>query len=273
MGALKETLFLKTLLIVVLATAVLGAVMTSLVRERIQSSMQERATLTAVAIARQPIKTFLGHLEGAQPIAEPLFEEMDAFVRNHLLIHEVESIKLWNPQGTVVYSSLPAQIGEPFSGDRQLLRALHGDIAHGTQQEIGSMDEGGPGDLLEVYIPLSWESGVVAGAIGVSVPYGPYAAQINSATRYIISIAVVSTIALMAILYTLFRFTSPREYCPDTESGTPVEPFRSRIPGGFTGPQPRSHRRGVDGPARPRLQFTSGCTVRAAGLEVRVART
>ncbi len=205
MRALKENLFLRTLLIAAVVITLLGTGMTYLVYERIEASMQDQAALTAVAIAQQPILAFLGPQDLAQPIAGPLFEEMDEFVRNNLLIHEVVRLKLWNPQGTMVYSSLPAQIGETYPKQGPLLFALQGDIGHSFTGELESPQEQALGKLIEIYIPLSWEPGVVAGVVEVYLPYAPYAAQIASTTRYILFIAAFSTIVLVGVLYALFR--------------------------------------------------------------------
>ncbi len=205
MRALKENLFFRTLLTATVVTALLGAGMTYLVYERIQSSMQEQATLTAVAIAQPPVLGKLRPQDLKQPITGPPYDELDEWVTEHILLHGAERIKLWSLEGTVVYSTLPAQIGETYPKHGPLLTALQGGIGYSFGDDPESPQDRALGKLIEVYIPLSWEPGVVAGVAEVYLPYAPYAARIASTTRYILFAAAFSTIVLVGVLYVLFR--------------------------------------------------------------------
>jgi two-component system NarL family sensor kinase len=86
---------------------------------------------------------------------------LDPVVRNGLLSTQVVRVKLWNPQGLVLYSDERRLIGKSFALDDEARSAL---TAPRTEAGITDLDrpentfESAPGKLLEVYRPV-WTPG------------------------------------------------------------------------------------------------------------------
>lgn len=82
---------------------------------------------------------------------------LDSVMRNQILTTQVVRVKLWNPQGLVLYSDERRLIGQRFALDADARDAL---TAPRTQAGITDLDrpenglESAPGKLLEVYRPV-----------------------------------------------------------------------------------------------------------------------
>jgi len=87
---------------------------------------------------------------------------LDPVVRNGLLSTQVVRVKLWSPQGLVLYSDERRLIGKSFALDDEARSAL---TAPRTEAGITDLDrpenafESAPGKLLEVYRPVWTPSG------------------------------------------------------------------------------------------------------------------
>ncbi|HEV2888669.1 MAG TPA: ATP-binding protein [Jatrophihabitans sp.] len=87
---------------------------------------------------------------------------LDPVMRNGILTTQVVRVKLWSPQGLVLYSDEPRLIGKRFDLDDEAREAL---TAPRTEAGITDLDrpenalESAPGKLLEVYRPVWTPSG------------------------------------------------------------------------------------------------------------------
>ncbi|MEO6504320.1 MAG: ATP-binding protein [Jatrophihabitantaceae bacterium] len=87
---------------------------------------------------------------------------LDSVMRNGVLTSQVVRVKLWNPQGLVLYSDERRLIGQSFALDSEARAAL---TASRTEAGITDLDrpenalESAPGKLLEVYRPVWTPSG------------------------------------------------------------------------------------------------------------------
>ena len=88
--------------------------------------------------------------------------EFDSQVRVRLLGGDTIRVKLWSPDGVVVYSDESALIGEGFSFNRLGAAALDGDIKFGFSDvsEPAHLFERDLGELIEYFIPVIDEQGV-----------------------------------------------------------------------------------------------------------------
>lgn len=87
---------------------------------------------------------------------------LDAVMRSRILTTQVVRVKLWNPQGLVLYSDERRLIGQSFALDSEARAAL---TEPRTEAGITDLDrpenglESAPGKLLEVYRPVWTPSG------------------------------------------------------------------------------------------------------------------
>jgi two-component system, NarL family, sensor kinase len=125
---------------------------------------KKAATDEAIADARR-MTQILGQSVAEPEISEPMvdptsprqaaaIDRFDAITRHRLLVGDVLRVKLWNADGTIVYSDATELIGQTFGLDEEERDVLeHG----GTDAEVSDLskpenvDERSFGRLLEVY--------------------------------------------------------------------------------------------------------------------------
>ncbi|MFN8126671.1 MAG: sensor histidine kinase [Candidatus Nanopelagicales bacterium] len=112
------------------------------------------ATQSAEIMARAAVEPLLadGDLEKSQGLSE-----LDQLARERLLADPVVAVRLWRPDGTVVYSTETRLIGQQFPlGDEELEILAEG----GVEAEVSDLTkpenqyERGYGALVEVYLPV-----------------------------------------------------------------------------------------------------------------------
>ncbi len=82
---------------------------------------------------------------------------VDRIVRQQVLGSEVVRVKIWTPDGRIVYSDEPRLIGAQYPLDEDELEALEtrqGDAELSDLSEPENRFDRGHGDLLEVYLPI-----------------------------------------------------------------------------------------------------------------------
>jgi two-component system, NarL family, sensor kinase len=122
----------------------------------------------AIYDARQTTRT-VGNATIAPNLSDELLEgkaravaRMDAVVRDHLLGVRIARVKIWSPDGRIVYSDEPRLIGSRYQLAEEELEALQtGDVV----AQLSDLDspenryERDEGELLEVYMPLATPNG------------------------------------------------------------------------------------------------------------------
>lgn len=174
---------------------VLARALNSDVQQRFLDSSRSSATiLTQVAI--QPLFTRDEITSGLTPDG---VSQIDATLQGAAISTEVERLKVWNRQGTIVYSDNHSLIGKTFPIDDDLDNALHGhssaSITSGRDSENAGDTLSGP--LIQIYVPLTFKGDEVpSGTFELYLPYAPVQAAIDSESRQLY--------ALLAAGLTLF---------------------------------------------------------------------
>lgn len=154
-------------------------------------------TVAAVLVGRLRPEDLSG------PLAGPRLAEFDRFVRTSILSGRTVRVRIWNPQGQVVYSDELTQVGAKFPVHEELAAALSGqvvaDISRGEKPE--NSGEAAFGPLLEVYVPLVFPgSEAPSGAFEIYQSYEPVAAQAAGLSR---AVAVGSAASLFVLFISL----------------------------------------------------------------------
>jgi HD-GYP domain-containing protein (c-di-GMP phosphodiesterase class II) len=147
------------------------------------------------------VMTRLSPGQAITPLTGEQYAEFDTFVQSEIVSADTVRVRLWNQDGTLLYSSdSPGQIGQDFALDQRLAAAFSGSIA---SQVAGSPDDlGGPasvdsGSVLAVYAPLAFEDEAdVAAAVEVHQVYGPIADRIESA-QTVVYVAVAGALGFL----------------------------------------------------------------------------
>ena len=174
---------------------VLARVLNSGVQQRyLDTSRSSAAILTQVGI--QPLFTE-SQLTGG--LAPGDVSQIDARLQGAALSTEVDRLKVWNRQGTIVYSDNHSLIGQTFPIDDDLGNALHGQSSASitTGQDSENAGDTLRGPLIQVYVPLTFKGDdVPSGAFELYLPYAPVQAAIDNESRQLY--------ALLAAGLTLF---------------------------------------------------------------------
>ncbi len=103
------------------------------------------------------------HLRAGLADGDPqAIAELDAVVRERLLNDPTVTVRLWAPDGTIVYSDKPALIGQKFDLGEEELEVLN---EGGTEAEVSDLSkpenrfENQYGELVEVYLPTQGPDG------------------------------------------------------------------------------------------------------------------
>ena len=117
--------------------------------------------------------------------------QLDSAFQAGLADGQLVRIKLWSPDGQVLYSDQHELIGQRFPIEDDLQESLDGeltaDVSHLDKAE--NVDERQFGELLEVYVPVQFGQEHV-GAFEIYVPWTPIADQIRTNTRRLLLVLV-----------------------------------------------------------------------------------
>jgi signal transduction histidine kinase len=142
-----------------LATAVTGAV--------VVVAQRHAAVRTAVASARD-VTTVLGRDVVGPSLTDdalapgPRRAALDRLVRAHVLSQDVVRVKVWDADGTIVYSDRTALLGRRFPLREDEQRALRSGTAVAELSDLRAPENAGErsyGRLLEVYLGMRTTSG------------------------------------------------------------------------------------------------------------------
>jgi HD-GYP domain-containing protein (c-di-GMP phosphodiesterase class II) len=116
-------------------------------------------------------------------------------------------VKVWNPEGLVIYSNDRHIIGLRFPLENDVRTALEGgqfaDVSNLSAKE--DADERGFGQLLQVYIPIRQANGPVIGAFEIYETYAPLAAQIAQMQTRTTIIVAGGLLVLYLVLFGIVR--------------------------------------------------------------------
>jgi diguanylate cyclase (GGDEF)-like protein/PAS domain S-box-containing protein len=117
-------------------------------------------------------------------------------------------IKIWSPDGTVIYSDLPALRGRSFEIDDDLAEALEGEpeTEFSTLNAEENVFERGIAErVLEIYLPITDPTtGKVVGAYEIYEDAAPIEGHIAATRRDVLLIAGAMALVLLGLLFAAF---------------------------------------------------------------------
>jgi hypothetical protein len=120
-------------------------------------------------------------------------------------------IKVWAPDGTIVYSDLPELRGRQFEVEEDLDEALDGEVAaefsDGTADE-NEFERGVAAHLLETYLPIRGANDEVIGAYEVYQDAAPIDAEVAATSRDVLLIVGSIGLVLLVLLFAAFSGAS-----------------------------------------------------------------
>ncbi len=127
----------------------------------LERQLEENALAQEAASAADQVSLILSPNLSAADLAAPLsparYAEIDALIRREVLHEHIVRVKIWNPEGLLLYSDDQALTGQMFPVSHELEDALAGEVA----MEVSTLDksenvaEAAAYDrLLEIYVPI-----------------------------------------------------------------------------------------------------------------------
>lgn len=199
--------------------AVRSAILTLLMAVALSSAVAWQVDRTVVAewgraagtIAGSMIKHGLEDASLEEPLAGDELRAFDEQIRDGLLTSGFTTVKLWNTEGVLVYSSDGEDVGRSFAGRPSIETALSGEV---VTEVIRKPDEENrsqverSGALMESYAPLVNSDGEVIGVFEVYASYAAVSAHIAEAN---LSIAAVVLLGALLLYFTQLRIVQDAE--------------------------------------------------------------
>jgi signal transduction histidine kinase len=173
-------------LVVLLA---IGTGVSIITAHHVLAGREEAAAFHAQFMADAVLAPFLRPTDLESPLTGARFEEIDLFVRDHVLSDgQVVRIKVWRPDGMIVYSDDRELVGTVYADERV---ELHEVLEQGTHNEVSDLDEAEnvaeravADRLYESYVPLRLEGQTEPGAVAEFYQdYAPIEADVNRLVR------------------------------------------------------------------------------------------
>jgi diguanylate cyclase (GGDEF)-like protein/PAS domain S-box-containing protein len=142
-------------------------------------------------------------------------------------------IKIWAPDGTVVFSDLPALRARQFPIGDELEEALDGEAAtefSSATSEENIFERGLAARFLEIYLPIRIAgTSQVLGAYEIYQDAAPIESDIATTRRDVLLIVGAMALALLALLFGAFSGTSRLLSLQNRQLRTSEERFRSLV--------------------------------------------
>ncbi|HEV8687621.1 MAG TPA: EAL domain-containing protein [Gaiellaceae bacterium] len=192
---------------------VLGIGLAHLFSRQIREHALQEATQSAVLIARLGIQPRVTPAELRNGFEPKGAAELDHALAGGVIGAQVARIKIWNPDGRIVYSDDRNVMGKKFPIAHDLEEALEGEIESELSElkETENVSERNYAKLLEVYVPLRFTpGGKPEGVFEIYLPYAPIAAAIAEDTRMMALLLFGALALLYASLFRLVAGASRR---------------------------------------------------------------
>lgn len=176
---------------------------------RIENGVVQNSAITTAFYMDSLIEPLLQSLANQKTLPPETVQALDKVMNDTPLGRTIAAIKIWGPDGVILYSNEKELIGRSFPQTRGFQQAIHGQI----EAEFGDLDEdenvidkemGQP--LLEVYSPVHESS--TNRVIGVAEMYqfgADLRANINKARRSTILLVGSFTLVMLVVLSNIVR--------------------------------------------------------------------
>ncbi|HEV2140176.1 MAG TPA: histidine kinase dimerization/phospho-acceptor domain-containing protein [Candidatus Dormibacteraeota bacterium] len=197
---------------------VLGVVLARALNSDVQQRFLDTARSSAAILTQVGIQPLFTEQDINNGLTPNLVPQIDAKLQGAAVSTEVDRLKVWNRQGTIVYSDNHGLIGKSFPIDDDLNNALHGQSSASitTGQDSENAGDTLSGPLIQVYVPLTFKGDdVPSGAFELYLPYAPVQAAIDNESRqlYILLAAGLTLfyISMFPIVFLAIRWQRQAE--------------------------------------------------------------
>src|SRR5919197_4171069 len=144
-------------LVVFVAT---GTVLSMIVSRQFVSRQEQAAQFHAQFVVHSILRYRLEHVDLSQPMQGADYRQLRAFVEQRVLDRAVVRVKIWKPDGTIVFSDEPRLVGKRFPGepDDEAVEGTTESEITDLQEDENVYERGLAHKLFSSYVPL-WLDG------------------------------------------------------------------------------------------------------------------
>lgn len=205
-GVVGQFAFRSLAFVVIMALA-LGLSITVAVRGLFISEAAKTGSVAANTIVLHTVRDVDLEVDRLDPA---LVRELDRIAGQDLAAAGVTTIKLWNTQGRLLYSSDGQRLGDSFATHESFLTAAAGntdvEISREAREE-NSVQIARDGSVIEVYAPLV-DAGRIIGVFEIYQPYAPVAEAVNRFLVLMWGIILVGSVPAYFLQLTLVKRTA-----------------------------------------------------------------
>jgi len=207
-GAFRLTLLSRFTLASALLAIIFALVLGTFVAAQAMHAGLNDAAATTVQAADSLLNPYLVKGDFVHPLWPARVTTLDSLITPHVLENGIEQVRLWSPDGNVVYSSTHEEIGKEIPQPTELTAALAGrPVAAIRPAPTGNGN--GAAKVLTVYAPVRLLGATSPnGAYEVSLDAAPLLAQIRGARIRAWTLVLSGTAILYATLIGLVLRTS-----------------------------------------------------------------
>lgn len=124
-------------------------------------------------------------------------------------IHDLIRIKVWDTDGTIIFSDDKSIVGKNFRENEYFQKAIGGEVVAAIKAPLDAENVAGKGytQLMEVYVPIEFKMGEgVAGVVETYYKIDRLNANIFKAQRKISLIIILGFLFLALVLWFLIKF-------------------------------------------------------------------
>ena len=129
MGLLRHNLLVQFSVVSFVVIAVIGAALALVIAQAIRTDAVAALVEEAVGASSGRLLDILTPADFETPMTDGRYQRFREFVQRSIVSARTARVKLWAPDGTVIFSDDPAGVGEQFPTNENLLRALRGENA------------------------------------------------------------------------------------------------------------------------------------------------
>jgi signal transduction histidine kinase len=143
------------------------------------------------------------------PMTGERYHWFDRLVDDFVVSADTARVKVWNAEGTVIYSNDYSGVGAQFTDNHHLQEALRGTVNAEVKmpEDAENPADAQLGPLLEVYVPIMFPGiSQAQGALEIYQYYGPTADQINTIQKWVkASVAVAFAVLYLSLVSIVWR--------------------------------------------------------------------
>jgi signal transduction histidine kinase len=162
--SLVQRFMLLSLIILLAAGITVGWWMNN----EITQGILHRTSVVSSLYVDAALEPHLQDLKAGQPLPQEHIEMLNALMQDIGPGDRIVMLKIWAPDGTVVYSTVPDLIGQRFPIKDELARSLAGEVTSDITDlsaEENIVERQQYSELLETYAPIhDWSTGAIIGA-------------------------------------------------------------------------------------------------------------